>query len=355
MRRDDGSLVSVERGMFVCVETGRNLAPHKGLHLYTIGQAARIAGLPVAYYVADKVGSNILVAPDSEHPALYTTALLAGPVHWILGEPPGCGSLGEGGSSLGEGGSGHNKDPHAHTLEEIDVERSGGLGHERCTDMSLDLHCSARIRHQAPLVSVRVLAHPLPASLSKQHLSKQQLSAHHQLLLSLQKWQEEEQEKACKTFEEIPGGEEIKLLQHMAVGGEERVQDMPTSVEDMPTSALRAIVQQFRMSKWAVGRVMEVAREGGSGSELVSVAFSKPQRAVAPGQIVALYDAHDNTCLVSPPRSVAPTRLSFFYPLLLRLAAARMPTSGMTSLTCTHRTPDPPKTACPQQGVSGGR
>ena len=94
------------------------------------------------------------------------------------------------------------------------------------------------------------------------------------------------------------------MVEQMVVAGEELV-------EDMPTSALRAIVQQFRMSKWAVGRVMEVAREGGSGSELVSVAFSKPQRAVAPGQIVALYDAHDNTCLVSPPRSVAPTRLSF--------------------------------------------
>ena len=310
--------------MFVCVETGRNLAPHKGLHLYTIGQAARISGVPVAYYVADKVGSNILVAPHSEHPALYSTELLAGPVHWILGEAPQS-----------------SKHAHAHTLsaEAIHVERSGALGHDSCTDMSLDLHCSARIRHQAPLVSVRVLAHPLPASLSKQHLSKQQLSAHHQLLLSLQKWQEEEQEKACQTFEEI------KVVEQMVVAGEELV-------EDMPTSALHAIVQQFRMSKWAVGRVMEVAREG---SELVSVAFSKPQRAVAPGQIVALYDAHDNTCLVSPPRSVAPTRLSFFYPLLLRLAAARMPTSGMTSLTCTHRTPDPPKTACPQQGVSGGR
>jgi len=134
----------------------------------------------------------------------------------------------------------------------------------------------------------------LPASLSKQNLSKQQLSAHHQLLLSLQKLQEEEQEKTCKTFEEIKGGSEIKKVEKMVLAGEERV-------EDMPTSALRVIVQQFRMSKWAVGRVMEVA---GEGSELVSVTFSKPQRAVAPGQIVAFYDADDKTCLVMAPRSV---------------------------------------------------
>lgn len=275
--------------MFVCVETGRNLAPHKGLHLYTIGQAARISGVPVAYYVADKVGSNILVAPHSEHPALYSTELLAGPVHWILGEAPQRGLCSK---ALPPQSS---KLPHAHTLSALhalDVERSGARAHESCSHMSLDLHCSARIRHQAALESVRVLAHPLPASLSKQHLSKQQLSAHHQFLLSLQKWQEEEQEKTCKTFEEIKGGSEIKEVEQMEVAGEELGEEL---VEDMPTSALRALVQQFRMSKWAVGRVMEVA---GEGSELVSVSFSKPQRAVAPGQIVAFYDADDKTCLV---------------------------------------------------------
>ena len=43
--------VTEEGGQFVCVESGRRLGKHRGLHLYTIGQGAKISGAQVLRFI----------------------------------------------------------------------------------------------------------------------------------------------------------------------------------------------------------------------------------------------------------------------------------------------------------------
>ena len=75
-------------GRFVCGETGRDLGPHRGQHLYTIGQGAKIAGAAAKWYVAEKRGPHLVLVPHTDHAALYTLSLIAGPIHWIAGHAP---------------------------------------------------------------------------------------------------------------------------------------------------------------------------------------------------------------------------------------------------------------------------
>ncbi|KAB1270202.1 Mitochondrial tRNA-specific 2-thiouridylase 1 [Camelus dromedarius] len=72
-----------------------SLPPHRetisiGWFLYTLGQRAKIGGLREPWYVVEKDGTkgDVLVAPRTDHPALYRDLLRTGRVHWIAEEPP---------------------------------------------------------------------------------------------------------------------------------------------------------------------------------------------------------------------------------------------------------------------------
>jgi len=78
-----GDIVSVD---------GRLLGTHGGLPFYTVGQrqGLGVGGPGAAWYVVDKdvAGNRLLVAQGSDHPALYSRGLRAGPLHWIAGRAP---------------------------------------------------------------------------------------------------------------------------------------------------------------------------------------------------------------------------------------------------------------------------
>ncbi|XP_047641921.1 mitochondrial tRNA-specific 2-thiouridylase 1 isoform X4 [Phacochoerus africanus] len=61
-----------------------------GWFLYTLGQRAKIGGLREPWYVVEKdsASGDVLVAPRTDHPALYRDLLRTGRVHWIAEEPP---------------------------------------------------------------------------------------------------------------------------------------------------------------------------------------------------------------------------------------------------------------------------
>ncbi|XP_013419706.1 mitochondrial tRNA-specific 2-thiouridylase 1 [Lingula anatina] len=76
-------------GEFIDIETGKVVGSHKGVQFWTVGQRCHLGGMPHAYYVASicPETQQILVAPGSDHPALYTDLFKAGPPHWIHSEP----------------------------------------------------------------------------------------------------------------------------------------------------------------------------------------------------------------------------------------------------------------------------
>ncbi|XP_043296807.1 mitochondrial tRNA-specific 2-thiouridylase 1 isoform X3 [Cervus canadensis] len=77
-------------GRFISIEDNKVLGTHKGWFLYTLGQRANIGGLREPWYVVEKDGAkgDVLVAPRTDHPALYRDLLRTGRVHWIAEEPP---------------------------------------------------------------------------------------------------------------------------------------------------------------------------------------------------------------------------------------------------------------------------
>lgn len=77
-------------GRFVSIEDGRVLGTHQGWFLYTLGQRANIGGLREPWYVVEKDGAagDVLVAPRTDHPALFRELLRTGRVHWVAEEPP---------------------------------------------------------------------------------------------------------------------------------------------------------------------------------------------------------------------------------------------------------------------------
>ncbi len=71
---------------------GHRKGRHDGLMYYTIGQrhGLGVGGPGGPWYVAGKdTDKNILyVVEGGDHPALYSGALMAGPIHWVSGKPP---------------------------------------------------------------------------------------------------------------------------------------------------------------------------------------------------------------------------------------------------------------------------
>jgi tRNA-specific 2-thiouridylase len=77
-------------------ELGERIGEHAGLMYYTLGQRAglglggRRGAREAPWYVAakDLARNALVVVQDSAHPLLMSSALTAGPVHWIAGRPP---------------------------------------------------------------------------------------------------------------------------------------------------------------------------------------------------------------------------------------------------------------------------
>jgi len=69
---------------------GEDVATHRGVHLYTIGQRAHLGGMNSRCFVAAKdLDHGVLhVVEDHNHPALLSSEILAGDCRWTLGRPP---------------------------------------------------------------------------------------------------------------------------------------------------------------------------------------------------------------------------------------------------------------------------
>lgn len=76
-------------GKFIDLDTGEEIGEHRGFHHWTLGQCCHLSGMWKKYFIAEKhpETGNISVVAGSEHPALYTSSMLTGKMHWIH-KPP---------------------------------------------------------------------------------------------------------------------------------------------------------------------------------------------------------------------------------------------------------------------------
>ncbi|KAI0373073.1 tRNA 5-methylaminomethyl-2-thiouridylate-methyltransferase [Pilatotrama ljubarskyi] len=77
-------------GRIVDLTSGKTVGTHQGLYTFTIGQNARVKGMPEKMFVArkDKKENTIYVVPGSTHPALFRKSILADKWKWIWGDNP---------------------------------------------------------------------------------------------------------------------------------------------------------------------------------------------------------------------------------------------------------------------------
>ena len=77
------------RGNFVDLESKKVLAKHTGIHQFTVGQRAGIAGMSIAYAVLHRCNEtgNVIVVPSTEHEALYSRSFITDSLHWISDIP----------------------------------------------------------------------------------------------------------------------------------------------------------------------------------------------------------------------------------------------------------------------------
>ncbi|KAI0053929.1 tRNA methyltransferase [Auriscalpium vulgare] len=76
-------------GHMIDLRTGQIVGEHRGLWAYTIGQGARVQGLPEKLFIArkDNATNEIWLAPGS-HPALSASKITAKHWSWIWGDAP---------------------------------------------------------------------------------------------------------------------------------------------------------------------------------------------------------------------------------------------------------------------------
>ncbi|RPD66555.1 5-methylaminomethyl-2-thiouridylate-methyltransferase [Lentinus tigrinus ALCF2SS1-6] len=77
-------------GRIVDLESGKTLGRHDGLYSYTVGQNARIKGMPQKMHVArkDPKENIIYVVPGSDHPALFCNSIVVDKWKWIWDDTP---------------------------------------------------------------------------------------------------------------------------------------------------------------------------------------------------------------------------------------------------------------------------
>lgn len=71
---------------------GKRIAPHRGLHHYTIGQRPKLGGMNGRWFISRKGvgarGEDILLVPGHDHPTLQCEELWSKDFNWIAGQPP---------------------------------------------------------------------------------------------------------------------------------------------------------------------------------------------------------------------------------------------------------------------------
>ncbi|KAF9227589.1 5-methylaminomethyl-2-thiouridylate-methyltransferase [Gyrodon lividus] len=77
-------------GPIIDMATGKQVAAHQGLWSYTIGQGAKIGGLPQRMFVVkkDPETNTIFIAPGADHPALYFKNICVSDFSWIWADSP---------------------------------------------------------------------------------------------------------------------------------------------------------------------------------------------------------------------------------------------------------------------------
>lgn len=82
-------------GEFVDVETGKVLGKHEGIHYWTVGQRARVAGSVQRMYILRKQNDRktIMLCSGGNHPGLFTNILYTERPHWIDANPFGAANI----------------------------------------------------------------------------------------------------------------------------------------------------------------------------------------------------------------------------------------------------------------------
>ncbi|KAI0636560.1 SIT4 phosphatase-associated protein-domain-containing protein [Trametes polyzona] len=77
-------------GPIIDMTNGKTVGKHDGLFTFTIGQNARIKGMPQKMIVArkDAKANAIYVVPGSTHPALYSSSMIVDKWKWIWADTP---------------------------------------------------------------------------------------------------------------------------------------------------------------------------------------------------------------------------------------------------------------------------
>lgn len=63
------------------------MGEHIGIHAWTVGQRCRIHSVKKPYFVAKKLERDIMVAYGTDHPALYSNAVVGDNASWISSSP----------------------------------------------------------------------------------------------------------------------------------------------------------------------------------------------------------------------------------------------------------------------------
>lgn len=76
-------------GVFIDIDTGKIIGPHRGIHHYTIGQRCRLSGSITRMYIVKKYpeSQEIFVASGRNHLMLWSNFLTTSTPHWIHSTP----------------------------------------------------------------------------------------------------------------------------------------------------------------------------------------------------------------------------------------------------------------------------
>ncbi|TIB38324.1 hypothetical protein E3P86_01695 [Wallemia ichthyophaga] len=76
--------IHTKKGLFITPH-GHSLGEHNGLHHYTIGQKARIGGVPKKLYVAAKKGNDVVVVDSPQHNLLKCKTIIThADINWLV-------------------------------------------------------------------------------------------------------------------------------------------------------------------------------------------------------------------------------------------------------------------------------
>eukprot|EP00752_Nemacystus_decipiens_P009751 g8708.t1 len=133
-------------GNFVCADTGEVVGKHGGVQLYTVGQKSHLDGMPEKYYVAGLDGdtNSVIVARGKDNPTLFARGLsvLASEFNWVAGFPP-AGLLADGGLCDGVEARGVPADAGGPSAAEAGASGDGRDNETRAADGAAE---AARLR-----------------------------------------------------------------------------------------------------------------------------------------------------------------------------------------------------------------